>query len=305
MDARRPIDGFATAVMLVLCVLWGTQQVVIKLTAPDVVPAMQMTLRNGTSALLVAAVLVVRRLPVSFRNSTLRPGLLAGALFGVEFLLIAEGLRLTTASHMSVLIYTAPVFAGLGLHLLLPAERLTRLQWLGIAVAFAGIVLAFTGGPSVGPMSLRMLAGDALGLLAGVTWGATTVVVRASALAEAPAAQTLLYQLAVGFLVQLAYCTVTGQAGGVASTPIAWASLLFQGVVVSFASYLVWFWLLRRYLASRLSVFTFLTPLLGVTAGVVILDEPLGVRFVLGGALVLAGITVVSGGYLFRKPTTR
>ena len=77
-------------------------------------------------------------------------------------------------------------------------------------------------------------------------------------------------------------------------TRVAWASLLFQGVIVSFASYLAWFWLLRRYAASQVSVFSFLTPLFGVTFGVLVLGERVDLAFGVGAALVLAGITVVS-----------
>jgi drug/metabolite transporter (DMT)-like permease len=140
-----------------------------------------------------------------------------------------------------------------------------------------------------------VLLGDALGVAAGAAWGATTVVVRTSRLSEAPPALTLFYQLAVGFLLLLGIALATGGASHVALTKVSVASLLFQGVVVSFASYLAWFWLLRRYLASGLAVFSFMTPLFGVTAGVLFLGEPLTLNFVAGAALVLVGIALVSG----------
>ncbi len=298
---RQPIDALALGTMLLLCVVWGVQQVAIQITAVDVRPALQTGLRNGISAVLLAALVVWRRDAASFRRGTGRAGLLAGTLFGAEFVCVAEGLRLTSASHISVFLYTAPVFAALGLHLLLPAERLRAVQWLGIAIAFGGIVVAFAGGGGAGAGGARTLLGDALGVLAGAAWGATTVVVRASSLSEAPASQTLLYQLAVGFAVTLAYALGTGQAAGARLTPLACTSLLFQGVLVSFASYLAWFWLLRRYLATRLSVFSLLTPLVGVAAGVIVMHDPLRPQFVAGAVLVLAGITVVSGGALLRR----
>jgi drug/metabolite transporter (DMT)-like permease len=112
---------------------------------------------------------------------------LAGALFGLEFLFIAEGLKLTSAAHMSVFLYTAPIFTALGLHFMMPSERLRLLQWLGILLAFAGIALAFAGGVSFEQLDGRMLLGDALAILGGLAWGATTVVVRCSRLSEAPA----------------------------------------------------------------------------------------------------------------------
>ena len=291
---RRPIDPPAAGLMVLLCALWGLQQVVIKLAAPDIAPIMQLALRSGLSAALVAGWARWRRQPLDLLGPALRPGLLAGTLFAAEFLFVAEGLRHTTASHMAVFLYTSPIFTALGLHLALRAERLSRLQWAGILAAFSGIALAFGGGLAAAVPARGALLGDLLGVAAGAAWGATTVVVRRSALSEAPPEQTLLYQLLVGFPLLLTAAAFTGQAGQVSLTPLAWSSLLFQGVVISFASYLAWFGLLRRYLASRISVFSFMTPLFGVSFGVLLLGEPLTPVFGSGALLVLAGITVVS-----------
>jgi drug/metabolite transporter (DMT)-like permease len=292
---RRQVDGPALGLMVILCACWGLAQVAIKVAAPDVAPLMQVALRSGLSAALVALWALARRQPLALLGPSLGPGLLAGALFAGEFLFVAEGLRHTSASHMVVFLYTAPVFTALGLHLTVRAERLGRLQWIGIGVAFSGIGLAFGGGLAGGGLGGRALLGDLYGVLAGAAWGATTVVVRRSALSEAPPAQTLLYQLLVGCALLLAAAALTGQLGRVVLTPVAWASLLFQGVVISFASYLAWFWLLRRYLASRLSVVAFMTPIFGVAFGVLLLGEPLTPAFGLGALLVLLGIALVSG----------
>jgi len=308
---RKAVDGAAAATMLLLCAIWGSQQVAIKLAAPDLAPIYQVSLRSGLSALLLVAFTLWRREPLAHRG-TLWPGLVAGALFAGEFLFIAEGLDRTSASHMAVFIYTAPVFTALGLHLTLPSERLGARQWAGIGLAFAGIALAFGAGatphgapgasPGADGLTGAALLGDLFGILAGAAWGATTVVIRTTALSEAPAAVTLLYQLLGAFLLLLPVALLSEQAAHFALTPTSLGSLAFQGVVVSFASYLAWFWMLRRYLATGLSVFSFMTPIFGVTFGVLILGEPLTAAFVVGAALVLAGIVTVSGAGLLRRP---
>ena len=300
-SARRDLDGFVVATMVVLCAIWGAQQVAIKLAAHDVAPIMQIGLRSGLSAVLVLLLSSLRGEKLLVRDDTLRPGLLAGVLFAAEFVLVAEGLRRTTASHMAVLLYTSPIFTAVGLHWTVRGERLRRQQWLGILLAFAGVAVAFAGGWLHGGGSPRMLSGDALGVLAGAAWAATTVVVRRSALSEAAPAKTLLYQLAVAAVLLVACAALSGQVAEVSMTRIAWASLLFQGIVVSFASYLAWFWLLRRYPASQVSVFSFLTPLFGVTFGVLVLGEHVDVTFGVGAALVLSGITLVSAPGLRRQ----
>jgi drug/metabolite transporter (DMT)-like permease len=289
---RRNADGFALQVMIGLCLIWGVQQVMIKWAAPDIAPVMQAAGRSGISALLVGLLLCWKGGWDQVGN-TWRGGLLAGALFGLEFFFIA--------AHMSVFLYTAPIFTALGVHFLLASERLRPLQWMGILLAFIGIAIAFAGGVSWDNLDRRMLLGDAFGVLAGACWGATTVVVRASRLSEAPVTLTLFYQLIVGFVGLLLIALFSGQITHVSLTTVAVASVLFQGLVVSFFSYLTWFWLLRRYLAANLAVFSFMTPLFGVTFGVVLLGEQLSLNFVIGAVLVLLGITFVSAEQWVRR----
>jgi drug/metabolite transporter (DMT)-like permease len=296
MTTRKALDGQAIALMLALCFVWGLQQVVLKATAADIAPVFQIGLRSGVAAVLVGLMMAARGERMRVSDGTWRAGIVVGLLFGFEFLLVAEGLRHTSASHMVVFLYTAPIFAALGLHWKLPAERLGVVQWVGIALAFSGLALAFFGrDQSTSPVPGNALWGDFLGLIAGVSWGATTVVVRSTRLASAPATQTLLYQLVVAFVLLVATAFLTGQTS-FRPTPQVWASLVFQSVVVSFASFLVWFWLLRHYLASRLGVFSFLTPLFGIVLGAWLLSEPVEASFLMGGRWWLAGGVCQAGG---------
>ncbi len=295
MSIRKEIDVRAMGLMLVLSMVWGLQQVGLKATASDIAPLMLIALRSGLAALLVLLLMVVRRENLSLRDGTLRPGLIVGFLFALEYLLVGEGLRHTSAAHIVVFLYTAPIFAALGLNKKLLSEKLQPVQWVGITLAFSGIAVAFFGHKqTVASDATRVLLGDILGLLAGAAWGATTVVVRTSVLANAPATKTLLYQLVGAFVLLLIAAIGLGQTG-FKHTPMVWSNLAFQVVVVSFASFLVWFWLLRQYVASQLGVFSFMTPLFGVAFGVWLLNEPMEPGFVGGAALVLLGIVLVSG----------
>ena len=295
MDSRKALDGRAIGLMLVLCAIWGLQQVVLKATAADITPLFQIALRSGGAALLVGLLMLARRDRLSVVNGTWRAGLLVALLFGVEFWLVGEGLRHTSAAHMVVFLYTAPIFAALGLHWRLAAERLTALQWLGIALAFLGLALAFFGRAAApGPANGNMLWGDFLGLMGGMAWGATTVVVRSTALARAPATETLMYQLVGAFVLLMAVALSTGQAH-VNFTAQVVASLVFHTLVVSFVSFLVWFWLLRQYLAAQLGVFSFLTPMFGIVFGALWLGERIESSFLVGAVPLMAGIVLVSG----------
>ena len=187
--------------------------------------------------------------------------------------------------------YLAPCLTALGLHWFLPSERLSPLQWSGVLLAFAGVAVAFADGFAADRASLL---GDTFGVIAAAMWAATTVVIRTTGLSRVSASKTLFYQLAVSAGVLPVASLLLGEPGVIAVTPLIVVSLLYQGAIVAFASYLAWFWLLTRYLAARLSMFTFLTPLFGVAAGVVVLGEPLRPVFVAGVVLVGAGIYLVN-----------
>lgn len=292
---RKSADFFMFQVMLILCVTWGLQQIAIKLVVGDIATIVQASLRSGIAAFLVAIVLVIRGGWQPSWQGTSKAGMVVGLLFASEFLFIALGLQYTSASHMAVFLYTAPIFSALGLNFFVASERLKPLQWLGITVCFIGVLVAFGGSISFSEMNTTILLGDLFGLLAGIAWGATTVVVRSTKLSEAPASLTLFYQLFIAFISLLLIAIVTGQFATFNLTPISVSSLLFQGVIVSFVSYLVWFWLLRQYLANNLAVFSFMTPMFGVTFGVLILGEKLTINFIIGAILILLGILLVSG----------
>lgn len=292
---RKPqLDALAMGLLVLCCALWGVNQVVTKLTLVHIPPLAQAAARSVGAAVLVAGWALARGQRLSVRDGTLAGGLLAGILFALEFGCIFVGLQYTTASRMVVFIYLAPFVVALGMPLVTRSEHPDRLQLLGLLIAFAGVAWAFAEGwqaPTAGP---RQWLGDALGVAGALLWGGTTLVIRGSRLSTAAAEVTLLYQLAISGVALAAAAVAAGEAWP-AQIPIAgWAGLGFQTVIVCFASYLLWFWLIRHYPATRLAAFTLLTPLLGLLAGVLLLDEPLTLRLMVAGVAVALGIALVN-----------
>jgi drug/metabolite transporter (DMT)-like permease len=292
---RKAVNGSTAALMVLPCLAWGLQQVSIKVIAGDVSPLLQVASRSGVAALLVW---LFNRLILRDRwlNGASPAGSAVGLLCALDFLFTAEGLRWTSASHMSVFLYTGPLFAAIGLHLRLHEERLTPRQGLGMGLAFAGIAIMFLA-PGTEQHSTvdtsRQLLGDLLGLCGGISWGVTTVVIRTSRLSDAPAAQTLFCQLVGACVLLLPLALLTGQSV-FRPTPLAWASLGFQAIIASFAANLMWFWLLRKYFAAQLGVLSYMSPLFGVGFGALLLNEELTPAFIVGAVLVLVGIMVVN-----------
>lgn len=287
---RHPLDSRAVVLVVMLCMIWGIQQVALKVVSGNVAPVMQLAIRFAGASVVFGTWVLLREGRRAFKDGTLRSGLLLGSLFSLEFIFAGQSLLHTTAAHSIVFLYTAPIFTALGLQFL-PEEKLGRMQWAGIGVAFVGILVAFLG--FGGRPASELLMGDSLALLAGMCWGLSTVVLRRGRVGGARTAKTVLYQVGTATVLLAAFAAASDQAE-VNFTGRAVLLLLFQTLVIAISSYLVWFWLLRHYLTSRLMLLSLLTPLFGAIFGFVLLHDPIGPRFGVGGALVLMGILIVN-----------
>ncbi|CAI07559.1 conserved hypothetical protein [Aromatoleum aromaticum EbN1] len=277
---------------MLLCTVWGLQQVAIKLANAGISPVWQAGLRSLGATALVWGWASARGVKLWSSDGTLAPGLVAGLLFAGEFALIFWALEFTTASRGVIFLYTAPFFVALGAVWLLPHERMRRAQWAGMALAFLGVLTLF--GESLLLGSGRAWIGDLMMLLAASMWAATTLTVKVSPLIRVPAEKTLLYQLGISALVLPLLSLAFGEPGVFAPTTVVWASLAFQTVIVAAASYVAWFWLISQYPATRLSSFSFLTPVMGVLAGGLLLGEALTPAVFAALALVGAGIWIAN-----------
>lgn len=289
MSERTRPGAAAFGLMVLLCAIWGLQQIAIKIATAELPPIQQAGWRSLIAALLVLTWARWRKISITGGDGSLRPGLLAGFLFALEFVFIFVGIEHTTVSRMVVFLYTAPCFTVLGLHLWVPGERMSRRQGGGVVLAFVGLSLAFADRAAGGSFW-----GDLCGVLAALFWSATTVVIRATGLARASATKVLLYQLAVSAVIMFPLSWLVGERlTAVLSAPTLWA-MAYQSVIVAFASYLAWFWLLTRYLAGPLLVFSFLTPLFGVLFGMLLMGDAPSLHFFVAAGLVVAGIVLVN-----------
>ncbi len=288
---RTNTDALAASLLVVLCLSWGLNHVAIKVANAGLQPVLQAGLRSLVGCAIVVVWCWVRRIDLFGRDGTLWPGLLTGALFGFEFVLIYVALDYTTVSRGVVLLYAMPIIVAVGAHYLLPGERLTAVRAVGLAVAFAGVVLALVD--HLQAPSPYVLIGDVMFLLASAAWGGATLVVRASNLRFASPEKVLAYQLALGALIPLALSPFFGPFIREPDWRTV-AAFVYQTVVVVSASYLVWFWLLARYPAAQLSAFVFLTPVFGVAFGGLLLREPVSLGLVAALTLVGGGVYLVN-----------
>lgn len=296
MTTRKThLDTLSISLLLACCLFWGFQQVLVKATLVEVPPVFQASLRFAGATLLLWIWCAWRGVKLFSRDGTLRAGLLAGGLFAVEFACLYIGLQYTSASRLTVFLYTSPFWVAVFLPLWVASEKLRTVQWVGLACAFAAVAFALREGFSAGAASTW--SGDLLALAAGMFWGLTTVVIRASSLARVSAEKLLFYQVAVSTIALPFLSVALGEKWIWTFSPFAITSLVLQTVVGAFASYLAWMWMLGRYPATKISVFVFLTPLFALLFGALWLKEAVTPSLLAALVLVAVGIVLVN-----RKP---
>ena len=290
--SSRPLDALAIAVTIGLCVSWGFNNVAIKIAIHDIPPLLQSATRSFLAAILVAAWCRARGIALFERDGTLVAGIFAGVLFAFEFLLIYRGLVWTTVIRGTLFLYLAPFFVVIGSRWFIPGDRFHLWQWIGLLLSFAGIVIAF-GIP--GPVSdPHQIFGDLMLIGAALAWAATTLLIKASPLGRISPEKTLLYQLVVSVPLLAIGAMIFGEHIDAMPSALALGAFAYQTIWVVSVIFVVWFWLIIRYSAARLSVFTFLAPLCGVTAGHLVLNEPLTPPFIIAAVLVAAGLILVN-----------
>ena len=298
MTSRKDhLDALAISILLACCLFWGFQQVLVKATIPEVPPVFQAFIRFAGATVVLWIWCVVRGIRLFERDGSMVAGLVAGALFAAEFSALFVGLKYTSASRLTVFVYTSPLWVAALLPLFVKTERLRPSQWLGVACAFVAVLFALREGFSAHSVVADVWLGDSLALLAGMLWGLTTVVIRATGLSRVFAEKLLFYQVAVSAVTLPFLSLALGEAWSLRYSAFAWGSLGVQTVVGAFVSYLAWMWMLGRYPATKVSVFVFLTPMFALLFGAMWLDEAITSSLLAALALVAVGIVLVS-----RKP---
>ncbi len=281
------IDARGFAAILMLTILWGLNYAAIKFTNAGLSPIFTTFLRSviASACGIIYCLIIKQKL---FHNSIiLFHGVIIGLLFGVEFVCLYLGMLYTDAARSVIFVYLSPFVVAIGAHLFLK-EKLDLIKIIGLVLAFSGVYLVFRGKPSA--YSRLMLLGDMLEIAAAVLWGATTLYIKKYLAQKVHPINTFLYQLVFSIpIIFLCAWFLEDQWVSSLSTPVV-LSLIYQSVIVAFASYLVWFQLIHVYPVGKLSAFTFLTPVFGVFSGVFFLKEELTFGLISGLILVCGGI---------------
>lgn len=292
MERKNRIDALGGVLLGSFSMLLGLNQVLVKVVGDGMHPAMQAGLRSAFAIVPVLLLALIFRRRLSISDGSLPWGLFTGVLFALEFLLLFRALDYSTVARASMLFYTMPVWMTIGAHFLIPAERLTTVRLLGLALAVAGLAVAMWGRGD----GENLLRGDVYCIVAAMMWAAIGLVARLTPMNRAAPEMQLLYQLVVSAVVLLPVSYLIGDQ--VRDLHLMhWGILAFQAIVVVGVGFLTWFWVLSKYPASDVASFGFLAPVFGVLLGWLLLDEELSIWIIVALVLVSFGIVLIN-----RKP---
>jgi drug/metabolite transporter (DMT)-like permease len=292
-DRKSSLDLQAIILITGCCLIWGYQQIAIQAIADEVPLLMQLTIRSIIAGVCVWVWMAFKGIRPFQPDRTFIPGVIAGLLFFAEFVLLYSALEHTNTSRAITFLYLAPFIVALVLPIFIPAERLNWMQSSGLLIAFGGLAFAFHDGFSSG--AAHFLLGDIAVIGAATAWAFTTIVVRTTTLGQIQPERTLFFQLFFSSIALIALCFAYGVPLPDTLSIKAMASLFLQSVIIAAASYLFWFWLLRHYLATKVSAFSFLTPMFGLLFGFFLAGDPIN------SSLIAAFVSIVLGIYLVNR----
>lgn len=271
--------------------LWGGMTVSVKIALPGVPPFALAGFRFGLGMLVVLVWACMARIPLRVTAREAGALFCLTLLFVVQMYLLNYGIQYTLAGRSCIFISTHPFFIALFAHFVFAGDRLSRKKIAGMVLSFAGIVIIFS--ESLLVMDFRYLAGDLIVIVSSILLALRTIYTKH--LIDTIHPETLLLWMAA-FSVPLFFLLSLIFEGDTAfrfSTEIV-AAILYQGVIISGFVFILWTNLLRRYMASRLGVFHFATPLFGILLSYLVLGEAVSHWLLASMLLVGAGIAIVN-----------
>ena len=279
-------------VWLILCCIWGSTWLFIKLGLRDLPPVSFAAIRFLLATVILSAIVAVRRasLPRGRAEWWLiaRTGVLA---FALNYGLLFWGEQHISSGLAALLQATIPVFGMLLAHPYLPGERLNARKLSGALLGVVGVGVIFSS--QLGAEGGMAVWGSAAVLAGAVFVAYANVLVKAQGARLDPAVLAA-GQRACGFLVLATVGLLfEGSPLGFRWTGLAVVCLLYLTLVGSVAAFLLFYWLVRNVDVTKTMLIALVTPLAAVTLGVLVLGEEVTWRTLAGGALIMSGIGLV------------
>ena len=282
----------ARLVWLLLCGIWGSTWLFIKLGLEDLPPITFAGVRFVIACAILFAWILVRRTPLPTKRSDWILLAISGILaFGLNYGLVFWGEQYISSGLAAVLQATLPAFGLVFAHFHLPLERLSWPRIVGVVLGVFGVTVVFSNQLAVS--GRQAFAGCVALVLSALFAAYSNVLVKAYGKHMDPAILAA-GQMVFGLLLLLAVgIPLEGNPLNFRWTPMALLSLLYLAVVGSVIAFLLYYWLVLNMDVTKSMLIALVTPVVAVILGMLVLDEEIGWRTLIGGAMILLGISLI------------
>lgn len=279
-------------VWLLLCCIWGSTWLFIKLGLEDLPPLTFAGIRFLIASTILFTIVVVRRVPIPRRRSDWLLLAITGILaFSLNYGLLFWGEQYISSGLAALLQSTIPAFGLIIAHFYLPGERMTPAKIFGVIMGVAGVGVIFSNQLSVtGPGAL---AGCAALVLSSVCAAYSNVLVKARGQHLDPAILAAGQMLCGLVPLLLIGIPLEGNPFNFRWTLRAFVALFYLAIVGSVTAFLLYYWLVRKMDVTKTMLIALVTPVVAVTLGMLVLDEKLDWRTLAGGAMIMSGIGLI------------
>jgi drug/metabolite transporter (DMT)-like permease len=292
----KNLDTFGFTSLCIFCLISGYNQVVMKVVNDGIQPIFCAGLRSLFAALIVFIWLYLTKKPIKIEKELFVSTIFCGFIFGLEFLLLFIALDLTSVIRVTIIFYTMPVWLALMNHFFLPNDKLTKMKTFGLVISVVGVSISVTSS-SILSFNDSSFVGDLCAFGGAAGWAYFAFYSKNSKLSKKPADTLMFYAFAVSGPMLIVFSTLYGPFIRDLQ-PLHVAGFAFQAFWSS-AGFVFWMWLFRRYSATTVASFSFVTPITGIFFGWLFLSEQLSIQ------LFIAGLLVTSGIYFVTKAETR
>ncbi len=278
-----------------LGLIWGASFLLIKIGVAEMTPLQLIAIRVGTAAVALALTLYLtgRRLP---KDRATQLKLVVVGLFNIAipFFLITWGEQSIDSGLATVLDATVPLFSLVIAHFALADERITPFKVLGLATGFIGVMIL--AGRSIGADNAvtNSLVGQLAVLAASLSYACTTVFVRRSLRHLQPMVVSTGATVAAALVILVVTLLVDGLPDLGAISTTATLSVLVLGLANTYIAFLLFYWIIDSWGATRATLVTYVMPPVGLTLGVIFLDEVLDAAIIVGAVLIVAGVALAN-----------
>lgn len=282
----------ARLVWLILCGIWGSTWLFIKLGLEDLPPVTFAGIRFVIACAILVVWIRLRRMPIPKSRSDWVLLAISGILaFGLNYGLVFWGEQYISSGLAALLQATLPAFGIVFAHFHLPAERLSWAKIAGVVLGVFGVGVVFSNQLAIA--GTRALAGSVALVLSAVFAAYSNVLVKAYGKHLDPAILAA-GQMLFGLLLLLGVgIPLEGNPLNFRWTPMALIALVYLAVVGSVIAFLLYYWLLLNMDVTNSMLIALVTPVVAVILGMLVLDEEIGWRTLIGGATIMLGISLI------------